>query len=156
MHLSQAIHQAQTVGIHLKHPGDGDVAHLKLFWSLWTIDKILASMFGRPALIQDYDISLERPCRAFNSPNSPKSAFDIWFTISELLSDAILFYRPGSISEVQGERAFPSFDEIVVNSVQSLDFPTLGMWRPYSASIFLPILVDMKADTDRDFVTASG
>ncbi|RAK80048.1 fungal specific transcription factor domain-containing protein [Aspergillus fijiensis CBS 313.89] len=135
MHLSQAIHQAQTVGMHLKRPGDADFVHIKLFWSLWTLDKLLASMFGRPALINDHDISIERPCSAMNAPETPTTAFDVWFRISELLSEAILFYRPGTNHEHRAEKPFPSFEEIVGPSGEELGFASLELLELYYQAV---------------------
>ncbi|PYH42912.1 transcription factor domain-containing protein [Aspergillus saccharolyticus JOP 1030-1] len=130
MHLSQAIHQAHTIGLHLKQPGGGDQARSRLFWCLWTLDKLLASMFGRPALILDQDISIERPSTASNPVNTPKTAFEIWFFISELLSDAIRLYRPRNESPVE-PGILTSFEDIVGSNIEKLDFTTLAFLELY-------------------------
>ncbi|PYI31150.1 hypothetical protein BP00DRAFT_457186 [Aspergillus indologenus CBS 114.80] len=153
MHLSQAIHQAQTVGMHLKRPGDGDSTHLKLFWSLWTLDKLLASMLGRPALIIDHDISIERPCSANDATETPTTAFDVWFRISELLSEAILFYRPGTNHEDGAEKQFPSFEQTVGPYSQELEFASLELLELYyqAVAIVFHRTVDNTASEPHNF-----
>ncbi|RAL14189.1 Zn(II)2Cys6 transcription factor [Aspergillus homomorphus CBS 101889] len=125
MHLSQAIHLAQTIGLHLKQPSNSDRSCPHLFWSLWALDKLLVSMFGRPALIIDHDVSAERPGKLMDSAKAFKGAFEIWFSISQLLLDAIRLYRPGTETTVD-LGIFPSFEEVVGSKVESLDFATLA------------------------------
>ncbi|KAJ5214807.1 hypothetical protein N7468_010486 [Penicillium chermesinum] len=61
-HLCQAIHQAQTIGLHLDRPDRAPADPLaQLFWSLWTLDKMHASIGGRPVLLADRDIGAEKP-----------------------------------------------------------------------------------------------
>ena len=64
LHLCEAIHQAQTVGLHLARPGTSRDPHdalSLLFWGLWTLDKMHACLGGRPIILADRDIGLERP-----------------------------------------------------------------------------------------------
>ncbi|THC95496.1 hypothetical protein EYZ11_005011 [Aspergillus tanneri] len=110
MHHFQAIHQAQTVGLHLDRPGrvPGDTLP-DLFWCLWTLDKMHASIGGRPVLLADRDIGLEKP--DIKSTHS-RTAFQIW---------------PAADHTVGWEGDFPSFEEIIGDNVQQdLDFATLG------------------------------
>lgn len=125
MNLCQAIHLAQTAGLHLNRPGrtPGD-ALSKLFWCLWTLDKMHASIGGRPIILADRDIGIERPD---NKDTAPRSAFDVWLTISDLLSTVISFYRPFANHSVGWEDCFPTFEQVVGDHVRDdLDFTTLG------------------------------
>lgn len=125
MHLCQAIHQAQTAGLHLDRPGPitGDPLS-NLFWCLWTLDKMHACLGGRPVLLADRDIGIEKPGVR---TSGIRSAFDVWFAISELLSTVISLYRPSADNAIGWEDGFPTFEEIVGDDVQDdLDFTTLG------------------------------
>lgn len=125
MHLCQAIHQSQTAGLHLDRPDRvADDSLFKLFWCLWTLDKMHASLGGRPVLLADRDIGIEKPnvkaCR-------PRSAFDVWLAISDLLATVISFYRPSADNTLGWEEDFPTFEELVGDDIQGdLDFTTLG------------------------------
>lgn len=129
MHLCQAIHLAQTAGLHLNRPGraPGD-ALSRLFWCLWTLDKMHASIGGRPVILADRDIGIEKP--DINTPTS-RSAFDVWLSISDMLAAVISFYRPGADHKVGWEDSFPTFEQIVGANVRDdLDFMTLGAHLP--------------------------
>lgn len=125
MHICQAIHLAQTAGLHLDRPGLVDDDSLfKLFWCLWTLDKMHASLGGRPVLLADRDIGIEKPNAKVGES---RSAFDIWVSISSLLATVISFYRPSADNTVGWEEDFPTFEEIVGGDIQGdLDFTTLG------------------------------
>ncbi|GLA30458.1 fungal-specific transcription factor [Aspergillus phoenicis ATCC 13157] len=130
MHLCQAIHQAQTVGLHLDRPGrtPGD-SLFNLFWCLWGLDRLHACIGGRPVILSDCDIGIEKP--KFQDL-SPKSAFDIWFAISDLLSTVISLYRPSSDHTVGWEGEFPAFEGITGDKLRDdLDFATLGFLELY-------------------------
>ena len=125
MHLCQAIHQAQTLGLHLERPNLApDDSLSTLFWCLWSLDKMHASIGGRPVLLADRDIGIRRHGSA---ARQSKSAFDAWFALSELLSKVISFYRPTADDTTGWETEYPSFEEIIGNSIQGqIDFATLG------------------------------
>ncbi|RJE20477.1 fungal specific transcription factor [Aspergillus sclerotialis] len=131
MHLCQAIHLAQTAGLHLDRPGRAAEDSLStLFWCLWTLDKMHASLCGRPILLADRDIGIEKP--NVNSCKS-RSAFDVWLAISDLLATVISFYRPSASDTMGWEEDFPTFEEIVGDSIQGdLDFTTLGAFSTRS------------------------
>lgn len=129
MHLCRAIHLAQTAGLHLNRPGraPGD-ALSRLFWCLWTLDKMHASIGGRPVILADRDIGIEKP--DINTLTS-RSAFDVWLSISDMLATVISLYRPGADHNVGWEDSFPTFEQIVgVNVRDDLDFMTLGAHLP--------------------------
>ncbi|KAI9045111.1 transcription factor domain-containing protein [Aspergillus affinis] len=123
MHLCQAIHQAQTLGLHLDRP-DRATFTRDLFWCLWTLDKMHASIGGRPVLLADRDIGIEKP---ETRTTGARRAFDVWFAITELLSSVISFYRPTTDHIVGWEADFPTFEDIIGDNVrEDVDFATLG------------------------------
>ncbi|KAL4737387.1 hypothetical protein BDV11DRAFT_216724 [Aspergillus similis] len=138
MHLCQAIHQAQTLGLHLERPKERpnrspDDSWSTLFWCLWSLDKMHASIGGRPVLLADRDIGIKRHDGAARHSSS---AFDAWFTLSELLAKVISFYRPTADDTTGWETEYPSFEEIVGNPTQGqIDFATLGVLELYYHAI---------------------
>lgn len=121
-HLCQAIHQAQTIGLHLDWPDRASAEPLaKFFWCMWTLDKMHASIGGRPVLLADRDIGVAKP----NTPN--RGAFGVWLAISDLLATVISFYRPTAGTTSGWEEGFPAFEDIVGETAQEdLDYATLG------------------------------
>lgn len=124
LHLCQAIHQAQTVGLHLGRPDQTSTDSLtRLFWCLWTLDKMHASIGGRPVLLADRDIAVVKPNV---HDQTTRGAFEVWLCISDLLANVISFYRP-SAKTTSWEEGFPAFEDIVGEDTQDLDFATLSM-----------------------------
>ncbi|KAL4998102.1 hypothetical protein BDV10DRAFT_76269 [Aspergillus recurvatus] len=134
MHLCQAIHQAQTAGLHLERPDRSpDDSLATLFWCLWSLDKMHASIGGRPVLLADRDIGIKRHDGAVHHS---KSAFDAWLALSELLSTVISFYRPTADDTTGWETEYPSFEEIIGNPIQEqMDFATLSVLELYYHAI---------------------
>ncbi|RAH77480.1 hypothetical protein BO86DRAFT_451003 [Aspergillus japonicus CBS 114.51] len=112
MHLCQAVHQAQTVGLHLHRPGRRSEDSLSsLFWCLWTLDRMHACLGGRPVLMSERDIGIAKP-RVDHF--ATKSAFDI-----------------SSDHTVGWEADFPTFESITGDRCSDLDFATLGFLELY-------------------------
>ncbi|KAJ6092876.1 hypothetical protein N7486_008165 [Penicillium sp. IBT 16267x] len=127
LRLCQAIHQAQTIGLHLDRPDrtSGDPL-VKLFWGLWTLDKMHASIGGRPVLLADRDIGIPRP------KSHIRGAFGVWLAISDLLATVISYYRPSAVTTSGWEEGFPAFEDIVGDDAHGdLDFSTLGILELY-------------------------
>ncbi|CAI7639263.1 unnamed protein product [Penicillium glandicola] len=134
LHLCQAIHQAQTVGLHLGRPNQSATDSLtKLFWCLWTLDKMHASIGGRPVLLADCDIGVVKPSV---SAQTSRGAFEVWLAVSDLLASVISFYRPSAETTSGWEEGFPAFEDIVGENTQDdLDFATLGFLELYYHSV---------------------
>jgi hypothetical protein len=128
LHLCQAIHQAQTVGLHLDRPDRASADPLaNLFWCMWTLDKMHASIGGRPVLLADRDIGVAKP----DIQTQNRGAFGVWLAISDLLATVISFYRPSAGITSGWEEGFPAFEDIVgENTQEDLDYTTLGMFTP--------------------------
>ncbi|KAJ5757833.1 uncharacterized protein N7511_006527 [Penicillium nucicola] len=134
LHLCQAIHQAQTVGLHLGRPNQTSTDPLtKLFWCLWTLDKMHASIGGRPVLLADRDIGVVKPdVKAQRS----RGAFEVWFAVSDLLATVISYYRPSADPSSGWEEGFPAFEDIVgEDAKEDLDYATLGFLELYYHSV---------------------
>ncbi|KAL4885373.1 hypothetical protein BJY04DRAFT_180790 [Aspergillus karnatakaensis] len=134
MHLCQALHQAQTAGLHLERPDRSPEDSLtNLFWCVWTLDKMHASIGGRPVLLAERDIGIKRPNI---TSGQLKSAFDVWFALSELLSTVISFYRPSVDETIGWEMDYPSFEDIIgEHPQQELDSAALGVLEIYYHAI---------------------
>ena len=110
-HLSQAIHDAWTAGLHIQTPGrtTNDEASL-LWWMIWALDRINACIGGRPIMIADRDIDLSRP--PLNTPD--RAPITVWIRLGDLLDQVIAFYRPSADQNASGwESEFPSWNSIL-------------------------------------------
>ncbi|KAJ9357271.1 transcriptional regulator family: Fungal Specific TF [Paecilomyces variotii] len=126
MHLCHALHQAQTVGLHLSHPGRAVDDHLaRLFWCLWSLDKLHASIGGRPILMADRDIGIDKPS---TKGSGRHSAFGVWLDTADLLASVISLYRPSLHSDPAWEGDFPSFENVMGNGLRDhLNSATVGL-----------------------------
>ncbi|RAH40951.1 fungal specific transcription factor domain-containing protein [Aspergillus brunneoviolaceus CBS 621.78] len=98
--LSQAVHHAHTLGLHLapragRKPTPTPPPRTgTLFWCLWSLDRWNAAVNGRPLLIHDYDMDQEvRDVLSLPIPIFAP-AFRIWLRIAEHLGRVIRSYRP--------------------------------------------------------------
>jgi len=110
LHLAMAIHDAQTTGLHINTPGrtPNDQAGL-LWWTLWTLDKFNACLGGRPLVIVDRDIDIDRPTL---ESNVRSQSMGVWLSMGDLLDKVIEFYRPRADPDAAGwESDFPTFTE---------------------------------------------
>ena len=110
-HLSQAIHDAWTAGLHIQTPGrtPTDEASL-LWWMIWTLDRINACIGGRPIMIADRDIDLTRPPLSVND----RAPITVWLRLGDLLDQIIDFYRPTADPDASGwEAQFPSWNSML-------------------------------------------
>ncbi|CAG8956785.1 hypothetical protein HYFRA_00011174 [Hymenoscyphus fraxineus] len=115
MHLAQAIHHAQTMGLHLARDSasGGNVAQVKLFWCIWSLDKLNAATNGRPVMINDKDLSV--PDFISEVGLDLDKPFQVWLRIAKLLHEVIDLYRPTAPAFSTGwEHAFPGFQDIVL------------------------------------------
>lgn len=112
MHLAQAIHHSQTIGVHLGRPGRSQnlEAMNKLFWTLWGLDKLNAATNGRPVMFNDQDLGI-----APFTPRTPSDRpFDVWLKLATMLSKVISLYRPTASPDATGwEDEFPGFEDMI-------------------------------------------
>ncbi|KAK9858528.1 hypothetical protein MYU51_017625 [Penicillium brevicompactum] len=110
LNLAQAIHHAQTLGLHLMRPDQHPLKSPKaLFWCLWSLDRWNAAMHGRPLMIHDGD----RGQGVDDVVSSFPSTFRVWLKIADKLGETIHHYRPMTKDTDQGDLELPSFDELV-------------------------------------------
>ena len=112
--LSQAMHYAQTLGIHLGQqaatPAGNELVMKRLFWCLWIMDRSSAAMNGRPIIMSDIDIAIE----PFAARESGFPGFEAWLKISHILNKVIDLYRPTNDMSVTGwEEPFPPLEEMI-------------------------------------------
>ncbi|QDS75502.1 hypothetical protein FKW77_004871 [Venturia effusa] len=125
MHLSQAIHHAHTLGMQFgKARGDDRAEYFhSLFWCLWSLDKLNATMLARPLLMHDRDNHLESPLL---NPDLKHTPFGIWLQIAALLDRITDFYRPTVDPSTTGwEEGFPGFEEVIGDSGETIEPPIL-------------------------------
>lgn len=118
--LTQAMHYTQTMGWHLGqhcHVGQqagpassGELTTKRLFWCLWSLDRLNSCIYGRPCMMADIDIAIEQ----FVAGESGYPAFEIWLFLCKTLNKLISYYRPGTPVDVTGwQEGFPSFEDAV-------------------------------------------
>jgi len=113
MCLSQAMHHAQTLGIHLGQHSSPEASHnasmKRLFWCLWALDRMNSAINGRPIMMSDIDIAIE----PLVPGESGFPAFDAWLRVVDLLNKIIAFYRPNYPTEITGwQDSYPGLEEI--------------------------------------------
>ncbi|CAI7590855.1 unnamed protein product [Penicillium glandicola] len=110
LNLAQAIHHAQTIGLHLlRQDQNSGTSSSGLFWCLWSLDRWNAAMNGRPLMIHDGDMSqrVDDMISTFQSP------FRVWLRIADKLGEVIHFYRPIMKGVDQSELNLPLFEDLV-------------------------------------------
>lgn len=112
--MSQAMHYAQTLGIHLGQqaaaPAGNELVMKRLFWCLWIMDRSSAAMNGRPIIMSDIDIAIE----SFAAGESGFPGFEAWLKISHILNKVIDLYRPTNDMSIRGwEDPFPPLEEMI-------------------------------------------
>lgn len=113
MHLVQAIHHAHTIGLQFgrqRNIPKGESTE-KIFWCLWSLDKLNASVNGRPQYMHERDNQLEIWTAR---PEQRRTPFGIWLQLAGVLDRVIELYRPGCDPRVTGlENDFPGFEDII-------------------------------------------
>lgn len=109
MHLSEAIHHAYTVGIHLKRHDAQKTGEdsSRLFWCIWTWDKLSAASNGRPRMAYEMDVGLdfEQSLKLFETPGR------LWMKIARLLSSVNDLYNPRPCVDTESHiKDFPRWE----------------------------------------------
>ncbi|KAE8383159.1 hypothetical protein BDV26DRAFT_252225 [Aspergillus bertholletiae] len=121
LYLAQAIHHAQTVGLHFLKCGSAghEKPLVTLFWCLWSLDRWMAAIHGRPLVIHDRDLgqSLSDVIDLFESP------FRVWLSLASILGEVMVVYRPTLDAPVdENKPEIPRFEELVAKC-QAEDIP---------------------------------
>lgn len=109
--LAQAVHHAQSIGLHLRGPdSESSLKAKSLFWCLWSLDKWNSVVDGRPVLIHDYDHGQ----KVTDVLPLFKPQFRLWLLIADQLGRVISTYRPrleGARDQVADLYTFEEFVE---------------------------------------------
>lgn len=111
--LVQAIHHAQTIGLHLRRPDcETSLKDKALFWSLWSLDKWNSAINGRPVIIHDCDLGqmVTDVIPLFKPP------FRIWLLLADQLGRVIGFFRPMTDGTREQDTDLSTFEEIIETS----------------------------------------
>jgi len=133
MHLAQAINHGQSIGFHLNQLGvdsgaksnrprklttnsisdsNGSEHRVRIFWIIWSLDRIYAAIYGRPRLLLNDDAGLDfTEGLSLFSPGAR-----LWMQISEMLDRVIDLYSPAATVEREKNlELFPTFEELLVD-----------------------------------------
>lgn len=78
---------------------------LRLFWSVYCLDKGLSLRLGRASNIQDYDISLTPTFGRGDLRDLWNSVYTLWITLSRIQGKVYeLLYSPAALSQPETER----------------------------------------------------
>ncbi|KAA8643941.1 hypothetical protein EYZ11_009143 [Aspergillus tanneri] len=112
MYLTQAIHHAYTIGLHLTKgvPAQNEISLVALFWCLWSLDRWNAAIHGRPLISNDRDIGqqLTDVIDLFEAP------FRVWLSLASTMGEVMVVYRPTLDTPVNGNKPeIPRFEEVL-------------------------------------------
>lgn len=102
LNLSTAVHHAYSLGLHLNRP-EIQPTDLNLWWSLWALDALQASLCGRPVGVRREDVSLP-------FPDGVSTPFLTILKITDLLGEVIQLYRPTNDRAGWDEKDFPPLE----------------------------------------------
>lgn len=122
MQLTQAAHYAYSMGMHLKRASveeqqQQDAA--RLFWCIWSLDKVNAAWNGRPRMSYEADVGL--------SFVDSLSLFDVpgrlWMKVARLLSSVIDLYSPRPCVDTESHiKDFPRWEFLLEEeSIEGID-----------------------------------
>ena len=78
---------------------------LRLFWSVYCLDKGLSLRLGRASAIQDYDVSIAPTFNLDDVPGPWKSIYTLWITLSRIQGKVYeQLYSPAALSQPETER----------------------------------------------------
>ncbi|PLB43400.1 hypothetical protein P170DRAFT_370456 [Aspergillus steynii IBT 23096] len=121
LYLTQAIHHAHTMGLHLTSPGpvQDKKPAIALFWCLWALDRYNAAIQGRPLVIHDRDLGqqLADILPLFEAP------FRVLLSLASALADVFVVYRPALEGPIDSNKPeIPRFED-VVDKCEAWDVP---------------------------------
>ncbi|KAI0176146.1 hypothetical protein GGR52DRAFT_347131 [Hypoxylon sp. FL1284] len=115
----QAVHYAYSSGLH--YPASpsatpaAEVRRVELLYSLFAVDKIVAMITGRPAIIREGDAYLPEADDAVPKALSP--SLRLLFRLSQMLNQVLDLYRPRARGEASAEEcvleaSWPEFEAL--------------------------------------------
>lgn len=90
----------------MEHDTSGEQDNkLRLFWSVYCLDKGLSLRLGRASTIQDYDISLTPTFNRIDIAELWKSIYTLWITLARIQGKVYeLLYSPAALRQPETER----------------------------------------------------
>lgn len=137
LYLAQAIHHAHTVGLHFLKcgPERHEKPLVTLFWCLWSLDRWIAAIHGRPLVIHDRDLGqqLTDVIDLFDSP------FRVWLSLASIMGEVMVVYRPTLDAPVdENKPEIPRFEELIVRcQAEDISLDQMCQSPPYA--FFLPV-----------------
>lgn len=132
-YVSQAVHHAQTLGLHLGWPDDGAKTEKsrRIFWCIWILDRLNAAANGRPILIHRQDMDAQ----VIDTFAEQSPAFKLHIRIAQFLDRVISRYRPQSVSmEPQSLDEDITFEDLVLEAgAVDVGSSILGESAPFAA-----------------------
>lgn len=78
---------------------------LRLFWSVYCLDKGLSLRLGRASTIQDYDISLPSAFNIMDIAGVWKTVYSLWILLAGIQGKVYQqLYSPAALAQPEGER----------------------------------------------------
>ncbi|KAM0275012.1 hypothetical protein ACHAQH_007661 [Verticillium albo-atrum] len=118
-YAAQAVQLSHTLGLHLGWPGDSSSTEKsrRIFWCVWTLDRLNAAANGRPITIHQQDMNK----RILEAVPEQLPSFRLCIGISQFLDAVISQYRPHATSDSRTlTDKFHSF-ETLVQEAEALD-----------------------------------
>ncbi|KAE8365744.1 hypothetical protein BDV27DRAFT_171432 [Aspergillus caelatus] len=145
LYLAQAIHHAHTVGLHFLKcgPERHEKPLVTLFWCLWSLDRWIAAIHGRPLVIHDRDLGqqLTDVIDLFDGP------FRIWLSLASILGEVMVVYRPTLDAPVdENKPEIPRFEELIakcqaedISLDQMCQYPSHDFFPPRHSLSYLSV-----------------
>ena len=105
----QAVQIAYSIGLHQPRDAKQDEKVAGLFSYLWSIDRLLAAIQGRPVVMHEVDMAKSPLSCASNQ----EPAFKVLVHIAVLVDKVIGLYRPTAQRKEIPDEEFPLFEEVL-------------------------------------------
>lgn len=126
-YCAQAVILMQDMALDLGWPGDGNSTprSRRIFFCIWTLDRLSAAINGRSILLHDQDSDR----RVWNALEEQIPAFRLLLGICKYLDSAIALYRPHATSTTQALGNTRSFEDFVSEAdAGNIGNPLLGVY----------------------------
>ncbi|KAF2156556.1 hypothetical protein K461DRAFT_288960 [Myriangium duriaei CBS 260.36] len=110
MQLSQAVHHAYSIGMHLTRVSVDEKTQedtARLFWCIWSWDKVSSAWNGRPRMTYEMDVGLSfvDSLPLFDTPAR------LWMKLARLLSSVTDLYNPRPCVDTESHiKEFPRWE----------------------------------------------
>ncbi|XHF99239.1 hypothetical protein AWENTII_002745 [Aspergillus wentii] len=102
---STAARLCQTLGYHRASSTERDKLVSRLFWSVYTLDKVLSLRLGRSSTLQDYDISLAQDFDAEGIREPWRNMYNLWIKLAGIQGRIYEhLYSPAALSQPESQR----------------------------------------------------